>query len=127
MANDLKQGPVFLIPIPIIEDALSTLSGEISVHTANLNHYFVENIRTARRFLRSLHPKLVIETIHFSEIDKHAGPDTDLFRKWLSEGHVIGIMSEAGCPGIADPGAELVSIAQYAGAKVIPLVGPNSH
>ena len=126
MANDLKTGAVFLIPIPIAEDALSTLSGEITVHTATMTHYFVENIRTARRFLRSLHPKLVIDTIHFSEIDKHVGPDTDLFRKWLSEGHTIGIMSEAGCPGIADPGAELVSIAQHAGAKVTPLVGPNS-
>jgi 16S rRNA (cytidine1402-2'-O)-methyltransferase len=126
MAHDSKKGTVYLIPIPIADDALQTLSQEVSSVTGKVTHYFVENVRTARRFLRSLHVALVIDDLHFSEIDKHNGPDTALLRKWLKEGQEVGIMSEAGCPGIADPGAELVAIAQEMGANVVPLVGPNS-
>ena len=117
---------VYMIPIPIADGALQTLSPEIAAYTGQVKHYFAENVRTARRFLRALHATLVIDDLHFSEIDKHTGPDIQLFRKWLKEGLTIGIMSEAGCPGIADPGAELVAIAQAMGAKVVPLVGPNS-
>ncbi len=120
------KGTVYMIPIPIADGTLQTLSPEITAHTALIKHYFVENVRTARRFLRSLHATLVIDELHFSEIDKHTGPDTALLSKWLKEGQTVGIMSEAGCPGIADPGAELVAIAQGMGAKVVPLVGPNS-
>jgi 16S rRNA (cytidine1402-2'-O)-methyltransferase len=123
MANT---GTLYLIPIPITDGALQTLSQEVSQYTAQLTHYFVENVRTARRFLRSLHPTLVIETLHFSEIDKHTGPDKKLLQDWLKDGHDVGLMSEAGCPGIADPGADLVATAHKAGAKVLPLVGPNS-
>ena len=71
---------VYLIPIPIADDALQTLPTEITTHTGQLTYYFVENTRTARRFLRSLHPALVIDNLHFSEIDKHNGPDTALLR-----------------------------------------------
>ncbi len=125
MIHDSK-GTVYMIPIPIAEGELQSLSHEVTTYTGQITHYFVENIRTARRFIRSLHATLVIDSLHFSEIDKHTGPDIPLLRKWLKEGHAIGIMSEAGCPGIADPGAELVSIAQGMGANVVPLVGPNS-
>src|SRR6201999_4522187 len=73
-----------------------------------------------------LHPKLVIEPVQFGEISKHTPLDKDLFRKWLKAGHSVGIMSEAGCPGIADPGAELVAIAHNMNVKVVPLTGPSS-
>ena len=119
-------GILYLIPIPIAEDALNTLSPQITDCTAVLTHYFAENVRTARRFLRSLHPTLVIEQLQFSEIDKHSGPDLALCRQWLLAGLHVGIMSEAGCPAVADPGAELVAVAQSIGAEVVPLVGPNS-
>jgi len=126
MAN-IKKGTLYLIPIPITEGGgLHTLSQEITDRTAVLTHYMVENVRTARRFLRSLHPKLPLEPLQFSEIDKHAGSDKSLFRKWLKEGHDVGVMSEAGCPGVADPGTDLVAIAQDMGVKVLPLVGPSS-
>ncbi len=115
-----------MIPIPITEDGLNTLSAEIAQHTLELRHYFVENLRTARRFLKALHPGIVIDDLNFSEIDKHSGADTKTFRTWLKEGHSIGVLSEAGCPGIADPGAELAAIAQDMGATVVPLTGPNS-
>lgn len=91
-----------------------------------MRHYFVENARTARRFLRALHKDLVLEQIEMSEIDKHSGPDTSLLRRWLKEGHNIGVMSEAGCPAIADPGSVLVAAAHEMGAKVQPLTGPSS-
>ena len=115
-----------MIPIPVADGALHTLSPQITILTGKLGYYFVENVRTARRFLRSLHKDLVIDSLHFSEIDKHTGPNTALLIQWLKEGNDIGIMSEAGCPGIADPGAELVAAAQNIGVKVVPLVGPSS-
>lgn len=122
----MATGKVYMIPIPIAEGALNTLAPEIAQCTLELRHYFVENLRTARRFLKSLHPSLVIDNISFSEIDKHNGADLATFKTWLKEGYDIGIMSEAGCPGIADPGAELAAIAQQTGATIVPLTGPNS-
>jgi len=126
MANDATTGSLYLIPLPIADNALQALSQEVKENTAIITHYFVENVRTARRFLRALHPLLVIDTLHFSEIDKHTGADTKLLREWLKSGLSVGVMSEAGCPGIADPGANLVAIAHDMGAAVIPLTGPNS-
>lgn len=119
-------GTLYLIPVPIAEDALHTLPAEVSTVTRTLAHFFAENVRTARRFLRQLHPEMVLETLEFSEIDKHAGPDKALLKEWLKKGHAVGVMSEAGCPGIADPGSELVAIAHQMGAQVRPLTGPNS-
>jgi len=119
-------GTIYLIPVPIAEGAFQTIPEEVRNHTALIKHYFVEDLRTARRALKAMHPTLVIDTLHFSEIDKHTGADKGLLKNWLKACYPIGIMSEAGCPGIADPGADLVAIAHTMGAKVIPLVGPNS-
>lgn len=115
-----------MIPVPIAEDALHTLSPEVAMHTLHLRYYVAEHTRTARRFLKQLHPSLVIEELQFSEIDKHTGLDTALIKQWIKDGHDIGVLSEAGCPGIADPGAEVAAIAHSMGAKVVPLTGPNS-
>ena len=117
---------LYLIPIPIAENGLHTLSDEVKTITGDLQYYFVENIRTARRFLKALHPAIVIDDLHFSEIDKHDGPDMSLLVTWLGNGYNIGVMSEAGCPGIADPGSILVKKAHELNADVIPLTGPNS-
>lgn len=119
-------GKLFLIPVPIADGALKTLSEEVKQVSATLKHYFVENLRTARRFLKALHPQIVIDELSFSEIDKHNGPDINILKRWLNEGLSVGVMSESGCPGIADPGAELAGVAQKMGATVIPLAGPNS-
>jgi 16S rRNA (cytidine1402-2'-O)-methyltransferase len=115
-----------MVPVPIAEDALSSLSADVAKHTEVLRYYFAENARTARRFLRSLHAKLVLEEVNISEIDKHSGPDLNTLKQWLKEGKDIGVLSEAGCPGIADPGAELAAVAQQMGAEVIPVTGPSS-
>lgn len=119
-------GKLILIPVPIAENALHTLPAEVFTATRELQYFFAENARTARRFLKQMHPELVIEALQFSEIDKHTGPDFALLKKWLSTGLSVGVMSEAGCPGIADPGSELVAIAHQAGAVIKPLTGPNS-
>lgn len=121
-----KTGKLYLIPIPIAEGAVHTLSAEISAESLRIKHFFVENLRTGRRFLKLLHPSLVIDEINFSEIDKHTGADIPLLKKWLTAGHDVAIMSESGCPGIADPGADIVAIAQNMNADIIPLTGPNS-
>ncbi len=126
MSNNNNLGSVYLIPVPIAEGAIQTLSPEINATVLAVKHYFVEDLRTARRFLRLLHAKIDIDSLEFSEIDKHTGPDKVLFKSWLDKGNAIGIMSESGCPGIADPGAALVALAQAKGAAVIPLTGPNS-
>lgn len=122
----MSSGTLYLIPIPIADGALQTLSPQIGTTLPQVQHYFVENLRTARRFLKAVHPSIVIDDLHFSEIDKHHGADMGMLRKWLKEGHHVGVMSEAGCPGIADPGAELARVAHDLGAKVVPLTGPNS-
>lgn len=117
---------LFLVPIPIAEGGLHTLSEEIKTVTAGLQYYFVENARTARRFIKSLHPAMVIENLQFSEIDKHSGVDMNTFTNWVKKGYDIGVMSEAGCPGIADPGSVLVKKAHQLNVEVVPLTGPNS-
>lgn len=122
----MSKAAIYLIPIPIADNALQTLSPQIAECTWRISHYFVENIRTARRFLKTLHPSIVIDDLHFSEIDKHRGADMRLLNEWLKSGHSIGVMSESGCPGIADPGAMIVAAAQEKNIDIIPLTGPNS-
>lgn len=122
----MSEATLYLIPVPIAEGALHTLPADIYNITGSINHYIVENVRTARRFLRSLHANLDLNQIQFSEIDKHDGADVGTFKTWIKEGHKIGILSESGCPGIADPGAELAAIAQQMGIKVVPVTGPSS-
>lgn len=115
-----------MIPVPIAENATQTLAADVLTKAGELKHYFVENLRTARRILKVLHPAIVIDEISFSEIEKHTAPDLQKLKQWLNLGYDVGIISESGCPGIADPGAELVAVAQQMGATVVPLVGPNS-
>jgi len=122
----MTQAKIYLIPVPISAHNPASLSVEISRIVPQLRHYFVENIRTARRFIKSIYKEADIDNTHFSEIDKHNGADKNLFKKWITEGKAIGIMSESGCPGIADPGAELVAMAQEMNVEIIPLVGPSS-
>ncbi|HRO43716.1 MAG TPA: SAM-dependent methyltransferase [Flavipsychrobacter sp.] len=122
----LQKGTLYLIPIPIAEGMVSTLSSLAIESVPEIKHYFVENTRTARRFLKLVQPSIIIDELQFSEIDKHQGADVNTLRQWLNNGLKVGVMSESGCPGIADPGAELVAVAQSMNAHVIPLVGPNS-
>jgi 16S rRNA (cytidine1402-2'-O)-methyltransferase len=122
----MSTGNLYLIPVPIAEGIFETIPEEVRQHTLLIKHFFAEDVRTARRTLKALHPALIIDELHFSEIDKHHGADMKLLKSWLLTGYDVGIVSEAGCPGIADPGAELVAVAQAIDVTVIPLTGPNS-
>ena len=120
-------GTLYLIPAPIAEGAApQTTAPEVLAISRRLQCYVAENARTTRRVLRAWHPYLILESIEISEIDKHGGPDLSLLRRWLREGREVGLMSEAGCPAVADPGSELVAAAHEAGAIIRPLTGPSS-
>ena len=87
----------------------------------------MENVRSARRFLRLVDHEFPIDDSTFYEMGKHA--QTDQFASYLrplQQGFPVGVISEAGCPAVADPGAEVVAMAQHKGFRVIPLVGPSS-
>lgn len=119
-------GTLVLIPVPLYSDALDTLSPQVYEYCSNITHFFVENVREARRFLKKCCPKIDIENLIFSETNKNTVLNISLFNQWLKAGITVGVLSDAGCPGIADPGAALVHEAHKLGAKVIPLVGPSS-
>ena len=93
----------------------------------SIRHFIVENVRTARRFLKREEPSLVIDELTFYELNKHTSPDQVAgYLAPLAKGESIGVISEAGCPAVADPGADVVAIAQRKGYPVVPLVGPSS-
>lgn len=119
-------GKLYLLPVPIAEGKLNTLSEEVKDVIPYIHHFFVENIRTARRFIKSIHPQAVIDDLQFSEINKHNGVDKTLLKTWLQIGYNVGVMSESGCPGIADPGADVVALAQELNVQIVPLAGPSS-
>ncbi|MDE7427261.1 MAG: SAM-dependent methyltransferase [Muribaculaceae bacterium] len=92
-----------------------------------VKYFVVENIRSARRFLRRAHHDIDIDALHFTELNEHTAPgDVPAMLTPALHGHDIGVLSEAGCPAVADPGALLVDHARRHGLRVIPLVGPNS-
>lgn len=92
-----------------------------------LNHFVVEQPKTARQFLSALKPELPIQSIHFATLNEHtSAKDMAEMLAPLLAGHDVGIISEAGCPGIADPGADLVNLAHRNGIRVVPLTGPSA-
>lgn len=119
---------LILIPCPIAENTSSeVLSPQILAAIQQTKHYLVENVRTARRFISELKLGIQIDSLIFEVLDKDTQQKTvtDFYKKHSSVEY-IGVISEAGCPGVADPGALAVSIAQQQNIEVIPLVGPSS-
>ena len=93
----------------------------------NTRHFIVEEIRTARRFLKAVERTIDIDALTFYPMGKHS--DASLYSSYLDplrRGEPVGIISEAGCPAVADPGADIVAVAQREGLKVVPLTGPSS-
>jgi len=123
---------VYLIPSLLDEEAVETIPSYIIDAVKNCQAFFVENERTARRFLKKTWKaclpgqEIVIDNYEWFIIDKTGNEVQSSFRQKIKEGKNIGIISEAGCPGVADPGQELISIAQKMNVEVKPLVGPNS-
>lgn len=124
-----KENPVlYLIPVLLGETSIDQVIPSYNKSiVSELKYYIVENIRTARRFLKKCDPDINIDALTFFELNKHTDiKDISGFLDPMKAGESIGVMSEAGCPGVADPGADVVAIAQQKGYKVMPLVGPSS-
>ncbi|WP_294592126.1 SAM-dependent methyltransferase [uncultured Rikenella sp.] len=123
-------GKLYLIPTPIGENA----SWDITLPAGNrrlldeIGYFVVENTRTARRFLARSGLRRPIDELVFTELNEHTPPEAvaPMLEPLLERGENIGVMSEAGLPCIADPGALLVAAAHRHGIEVVPLVGPNS-
>lgn len=118
-------GTIYLIPSLLHAEATEAIPGYILPAIKDCQVFFVENERTTRRYFRQLSREIVIDDYEWHNITEEAGV-TNIFRERIKEGKNIGIVSEAGCPGIADPGQELIAIAQQMKVTVKPLVGPNS-
>jgi 16S rRNA (cytidine1402-2'-O)-methyltransferase len=108
-------------------DWQNVLPAQIFHLATNTRYFIVENIRTARRFLKQVNKEINIDQLTFFELNKYTNQnELPAFLKPLEQGENVAVISEAGCPGIADPGAEVVKIAHQKGYKVVPLVGPSS-
>jgi 16S rRNA (cytidine1402-2'-O)-methyltransferase len=117
---------VYLIPTVLNEGQTDCLPLYILDAVKQCTTFFVENERTARRYLKLLWREMVIENYAWFNM-KEAGPETIAeFKEALKKGETVGIISEAGCPGVADPGQALVAVAQQMNIIVKPLVGPSS-
>ncbi|HCI52430.1 MAG TPA: SAM-dependent methyltransferase [Gallionella sp.] len=123
-----KTGTLYLIPCTLGETPAEQVLPQHVINIArSLQYYVVEQLKTARQFLSALKHEHPIQSLHFETLNEHTAP-TELAALLtpLLAGHDVGIISEAGCPGIADPGAALVELAHRNGIRVIPLVGPSS-
>lgn len=119
---------LYLIPVTLgetdIEKVLPPHNKEIILQ---IKYFIVENIRSARRFLKKVDSSINIDDLTFYELNKHTKPEQiESYLNPISDGFHIGIISEAGCPAVADPGSDIVAIAQRKDYKVVPLVGPSS-
>lgn len=117
---------IFLIPTLLHEDALHVLPSYILEAVKQCNVFFVENERSARRYLKQLDKQIVIDNYEWFTIGKAEADVRQQFREKIKQRKTIGVISEAGCPCVADPGQLLVSVAQELNADVVPLVGPSS-
>ena len=119
---------LYLLPVTLgdtpIEKVLPAYNREI---ISGIKYFIVEDVRSARRFLKKVDSAICIDELTFYTLNKHTSPeDISGYLKPLLEGHSMGVISEAGCPAVADPGADVVAIAQRRNLKVVPLVGPSS-
>lgn len=121
-------GKVFLIPTTLGEqDPLQVLPASVKSTVEAVDHYIVENEKTARRFIKSICPDKPQHSLHISVLNKRTEPaEIPAFLDPCSQGISVGVISEAGCPGIADPGADVVALAHEKGIPVVPLTGPSS-
>ncbi|MDX5421508.1 MAG: SAM-dependent methyltransferase [Hymenobacteraceae bacterium] len=124
-----KAGTLYLIPTILAEGTQDqVISPQVKDTVSNLTYFIVENLRTARRYVKSICPELVIEQLTFVQVDKDASlaQVQASLKPLLEQGIDAGIISEAGCPGVADPGAEVVKHAHQKGIKVVPFAGPSA-
>ena len=125
---DMLKPALYLIPVTLGDSSLGRVLPEYNREVIlGISHFIVEEVRTARRFLKQVEKGIDIDRLTFYPMGKHA--DEAAFRKYLEplvKGEPVGVISEAGCPAIADPGAQIVAIAHQMNLPVVPLVGPSS-
>lgn len=119
---------LYLIPVTLGETPINNVLPQYNSEIiSGIRHFIVEDVRSARRFLRKVDSQFDIDGSQFYELNKHTAPEAVAgYLKPLHDGKPVGVISEAGCPAVADPGADVVAIAQRKGLKVVPLVGPSS-
>jgi len=119
---------LYLIPTTLGETTLDRILPDYNHEIVRrLKHFIVEDVRTARRFIKKVDKEINIDELSFYILNQHTKPEEIAkFLIPLKNGQDIGIVSEAGCPAIADPGADVVALAQSKGYQVVPLIGPSS-
>ncbi len=122
------KGKLYLIPITMGKSSIqSVIPAEVIQKAITLRHFIVENIRTTRRYLRQLDSQFPIDDTQFYELNKHTTPEQiTTYLAPLLNGNDVGVISEAGVPGVADPGAAVVELAHKNKIQVVPFVGPSS-
>lgn len=119
---------LYLIPTTLGDTQIEkVLPSEITNVISSLKFFIVENVRTARRFIKKVNPEIIIDDLTFYILNEHTNmKDINQFLEPIFQVNDLGIISEAGCPAIADPGADVVKIAHSKNIQVVPLVGPSS-
>ena len=128
MEKPTKNLSLYLIPCSLGEPSSAHMPAHNLAVMDQLSLFIVERARTARRFIKACLPAKDISSLAITELDKHNASVgiKDFIHTMVSQGRSAGLLSEAGCPGVADPGALVVAAAHAAGVRVIPLVGPSS-
>lgn len=124
----MSKSALYLFPVPLsdtdIDRVIPTINNTI---IRDIRYFIVENIRSARRFLKKCDKNINIDELTFYTLNTHTkAEEISDFLTPLINGNSVGVISEAGCPAIADPGADVVAIAQRKGLRIVPLVGPSS-
>ena len=121
-------GTLYMVPVTLGDDNLSyVIPADVIKLIQSLGYFVVENEKSARRFLGSVKTNKPVRELNFQLLNEHsAEKDLPALIAPLLAGHDVGMLSEAGCPGVADPGATLTALAHRKGIKVAPLVGPSS-
>ncbi len=120
-------GTLYLIPVPLGPTAPEySLPPNVLAAVRPLTHFVVEQAKTARVFLKATGTDRPLQELQLAELNEHTRPEAlAALLAPLNAGHDVGLLSEAGCPAVADPGADLVALAQQKGIKVVPLIGPK--
>jgi len=121
-------GTLFLIPVPLGPTApQETLPTNVLAAIRPLTYFVVEQAKTARAFLKAAGTDVPLQELQLQELNEHTkANELDRLLEPLRAGHDVGLLSEAGCPAVADPGANLVALAQMENIRVVPLIGPSS-
>lgn len=123
-----NKGRLYLIPSPLGDyDPAEVIPAPVMEKIKNIKTFIVEEVRTARRYLSAAGLKGHIEELDFHELNEHTSPEeVEAFIKLFNNGKDVGLISEAGLPAVADPGASLVSLCHRKGIEVVPFTGPSS-